>query len=153
MNAPSFCSDGVDRQRAREREQQRDRVLGHVRALDALQVRDEDAALGDGRDRRAAIGARVQQLNPFETRAARDDLGRAEADQHVGARDDLGHAGVVAQALHADDLDAGRDACADVSASGTSATTIFLGGCPAGALAHGRGAFAQLEALDELGRG
>ena len=52
----------------------------------------------DGRDRRAAIGARVQQLNPFEARAARDDLGRAEADQHVGARDDLGHARVVAQA-------------------------------------------------------
>ena len=99
----------VDRQRPREREHQRDPVLGHVRPLDALQVRDEDAALGDGRDRRAAIRTRVQQLNPFEARAARDDLRRAEADQHVGARDDLRHAGEVAQARDADDLDAGRE--------------------------------------------
>ncbi len=142
----------VDRQRAREREHQRDPVLGHVRPLDALQVRDEDAALGDGRDRRAAIRTRVQQLNPFETGAARDDLGRAEADQHVGARDDLRHAREVAQARDAYDLDAGRKRAQRVGERHVG-DDDFLRLLPAGALSDGCGAFAQLEARDELGRG
>ncbi len=141
----------VDRQRARQREHQRDRVLGHVRPLDALQVRDEDAALGDGRDRRAAVRAGVQQLNPLEACAARDDLRRAEPDQHVGARDDLRHAGEVAQTRHADDLDAGRERAQRVG-DGDVGDDDFLRRASRRSRAPAL-RLAQLEALDEVGAG
>src|SRR6185295_6262335 len=62
----------------------------------------------DGRNRRATVGAGVQQLDPFQIRAARDDLRRAEAYEHVRAADDLGHSRIIAQPRHADDLDTGH---------------------------------------------
>jgi hypothetical protein len=140
--------DAVLRQRTSERERERDRMLGHVRPLDTLQIRDEDAALRDCGDRRAAIGTGVEELDELQALAARDDLGRAQADQHVGAFDGFFHCRVISQARHADDGGFGRDAAEHVGDRDISHDDARRRR-PAGTLADRRRRFAKLEPLDE----
>jgi hypothetical protein len=55
-------------------------VLGHNGSRDALHVGEQDAALGDCRDRDAALDAGAHGLNPADPRAIRQQFRGTKAD-------------------------------------------------------------------------
>ena len=131
-----------------KRERHRYHMLGHHRSGHALHVRDQQVALGDGRNADAPFDARAEKLNPLHTLRPLQDLGRAEADDRVGIGSGAQRRSVVGGEYH---LGCRRSSLQQVTTCCVSRITgqDELGFAPTFAFAHGSFGFVQAEPRDQ----